>query len=33
MKGSPKMLLNPFDNSSLNEEIKKYNSFLLIEEK
>ena len=28
----PKMLLNPFDNSSLNEEIKKYNSFLLIEE-
>lgn len=31
-ESSPKMLLNPFDNSSLNEEIKKYNSFLLIEE-
>lgn len=27
-----KMLLNPFDNASLNEEISRYNSFLLTEE-
>lgn len=26
------MLLNPFDNSSLNDEISRYDSFLLIEE-
>ena len=31
-ESKPKMLLNPFDNSSLNDEISRYDSFLLIEE-
>lgn len=31
-ENKPKMLLNPFDNSSLNDEINRYDSFLLIEE-
>ena len=31
-ENKPKMLLNPFDNSSLNDEISRYDSFLLIEE-
>lgn len=31
-ESKPKMLLNPFDNSSLNDEISRYESFLLIEE-
>lgn len=31
-ESKPEMLLNPFDNSSLNDEISRYDSFLLIEE-
>lgn len=31
-ESKPKMLLNPFDNSSLNDEISRYDNFLLIEE-
>lgn len=31
-ESKPKMLLNPFDDSSLNDEISRYDNFLLIEE-